>query len=358
MCFVFLFLPLPKTEGLKSYCVSLRLMAFAYISLACFTLIDQLSGRNIIYIPVDLIAISLQTLFFAFSLVNLMNKMFVKPLVVLKYLTPTFIFIVLFIFFEYKWGDPDCISTDSFVHNYHHPTVALNLIFLLFCIVQLIYLSALIISQIRKYKLKLDDYFAENYQLQLHWVRYCFYGGVAFCVFILISLFFPSAEFSWVVTCVNMVFYTVFGLCYIQYPRTYRYIAPMMAITPTVCTNESETKSRNVPWDKHKSIVMDNKYYTRPEIDIELMAKYLKIGRSTLSGYINREEKMSFRTWVNTLRVEEAQRIMMTHPDHSLIQVSDAVGFSEPSNFSRQFKHVTQQSPLEWKRKQLRKHKE
>jgi len=287
-----------------------------------------------------------------------MNSHFVNRVYVIKFLIPTLLFVILLFVFEKMWGNPRLEFLDDFVSNYDHPTAILNMAFFLFCIVQLIFLSALFISETKKYELKLDNYFADTFQLQLNWVRYCFYGAVAFCMLVVVSLFFSSLTFSLVITGVNTVFYTVFGLCYIQYPRTYRYIAPMMVATPTIRINEVETKFRNVPWSKHKSIIIDNKYYTRPEIDIEEMAQYLKIGRSTLSGYINREEKMSFRSWVNTLRVEEAQRIMITRPNLSLIQVSEGVGFSEPSNFSRQFKSITHQSPLEWKRKQLKKRKE
>jgi len=174
---------------------------------------------------------------------------------------------------------------------------------------------------------------------------------------VIVSLFFPSLAFSLVITTITIVFYTVFGLCYIQYPRTYKYIAPMMVTTPIKQNHKAETNYRKLSWDNYKNSIIADKYYLRPEIDIEQMAQHLRIGRSTLSVYINREENMTFHEWINTLRIEEALLIMSTHPEYSIAQVSDAVGFSEASNFSRKFKHITHLKPLEWKQKQLRLHK-
>jgi len=361
-CFImslfFLFLPLPQAEGLRNYCVSLRFLALAYLSLSVLTVIDLLAGRNILSCPLNLIAISLQTIFFAFSLINLINRKFVHIGIVSMYIAPTVIFIVLFIFFAQQWGNPDFPGQANSIRNCNHPTLLLNMTFLLFCIIQLIYLSVIFILEARKYKLKLDNYFADTYQLKLRWVQYLFYGAVAFCLLVLVSLFLASVIFALIVTLLNALFYIAFGLYYIQYPRTYSTIAPIFDTTSAVYGNEADTSRRTLSWQKLRCTIIADKYYLCPDINIEDMAQYLKIGRSTLSGYINREENMSFHAWINRLRIDEAKRLIITHPDYSIAQISDTIGFSEPSNFSRQFKNITHHSPLEWKQKQRRSNKE
>ena len=357
MSLIIMFFPLSEKQGLKNYLLSLRIMALAYFSVFLITVINLLLGKSSLNFPIGLIAISFQTVFIYFALIGLMNIQFIKRTYVLKSLTPTLIFVILIIVFEKTWGNPRLDHVDDFIPYYNHPTAILNMVFLLFCIVQLIYLSAVFIVEAKRYELKLYDYFADTYQLQLQWVRYYYYGAVAFCILVIGSLFFPSLAFSLVITSITMVFYTVFGLCYMQYPRTYKYIAPMMVTPPALNNDETAMNYRKLSWDNCKNFIIADKYYLHAEIDIEQMAQYLKIGRSTLSGYINREENMTFHAWINTLRIEEAKQIMNTHPDYSIAQVSDAVGFSEPSNFSRQFKHITHLSPLEWKQKQSRLHK-
>jgi len=82
---------------------------------------------------------------------------------------------------------------------------------------------------------------------------------------------------------------------------------------------------------------------------IEELAQHLKIGRTTFSGMINKEEGINYNLWMNTLRIDEAKKIFAANLDFSIAQVSEMVGFSEQSNFSRQFKIITKQSPSEWR---------
>jgi len=81
------------------------------------------------------------------------------------------------------------------------------------------------------------------------------------------------------------------------------------------------------------------------------MAQFLKISRTTLSGLINKEEGMNFYMWINILRIKEAQQLLVENPNYSIATVSEMVGFTEHSNFSRQFKLVANTSPSEWRQK-------
>jgi len=350
----FLFLPLPQTKGLNNYYRSLRFLAVAYFNLAVITAINLLSGNSIINFYIELTVISFQSILFAFSLISLMNSNFTNIVYILRYMTPTFLFIILLFVFEQIWGNPGLKHIGDFIPNFSHPMTILNIVFLLFCIAQLIYLSIFFIVEAKKYELKLNDYFADTYRLQLHWVRYYFYGAVAFCIVVLMSLFFLSPAFTLVVILINIVFYTVFGICYIQYQRIYINISLIFDTAGLVGSEEPEFSYRALSWEKLKCSIIVEKYYLCTEINIEQMAQYLKIGRSTLSNYINREEKMSFHSWINTLRIEEAKHLILAHPDYSIAQISDAIGFSEPSNFSRQFKHITHQTPSVWRQNQLK----
>jgi AraC-like DNA-binding protein len=62
---------------------------------------------------------------------------------------------------------------------------------------------------------------------------------------------------------------------------------------------------------------------------------------------------MNFHTWISNQRIEEAKKHMLANPGISITQISEMVGISEPSNFSRQFKHITGLSPSIWKQKQF-----
>jgi AraC-like DNA-binding protein len=356
MSLVFLFFPLQKVAGLKNYRLSLLFLALAYFILALFTVFEFLPAKSlIISFPIELAVISLTAILFTFSLITLFNSNFANVTYVLKYMTPTLLFILLTFISDYVWGNISLNFLEDFILRYTHPVAILNILFLLFCIAQFIHLFILFHSEAKKYELKLDNYFADTYTLQLRWVRYCFYGGILFSLFVTASMFSSAPILDWIITALEAVFCTVFGLFYIQYPRTYPNIAPILYPSATVDNQEAETGYRTLSWEKLKCSIIADKYYLCPEINIEEMARHLKIGRSTLSCFINREEKMTFHTWVNKLRIDEAKRIFTDNPDYTIAQVSDMVGFSEPSNFSRQFKLITCQSPSTWRQNQLSK---
>jgi len=199
--------------------------------------------------------------------------------------------------------------------------------------------------------MKLDNFYSNTFHLRLIWVRYCFFGALVLVTLVIISMFISNPYFGLFITGINILFYTFFGLLYIQYPLTYTNLESLF-ITSSLPNNEELNQSSGIlSWDKLKSLIVEERYYIRPEINIEEMAQYLKVGRTTLSAFINKEEKMNFHAWINSLRIQEAQQIFESNPDYSITQVAEMIGFSEVSHFSRQFKQITNESPSAWKQK-------
>jgi len=151
-----------------------------------------------------------------------------------------------------------------------------------------------------------------------------------------------------VFTIIYTLFYFSFGIYYIQYPSKFFYIEP--AIYPaSSSTDKVPNNKKRLVWDELKNKIIAEKYYLTPGVNIEDMAQYLKIGRTTLSTFINNEEGMNFNLWITSLRIEEAKNLFASYPEYSLAQISELVGYSEPSNFSRQFKLITNESPSVWR---------
>lgn len=57
------------------------------------------------------------------------------------------------------------------------------------------------------------------------------------------------------------------------------------------------------------------------------------------------------RTWRVRLRIEEAMSLLRSDPDMPLGAVAEAVGFSDASNFARQFRKWTGMAPHQWREK-------
>jgi AraC-like DNA-binding protein len=179
-------------------------------------------------------------------------------------------------------------------------------------------------------------------------VRYCFYAALTVGIGALFSCFFFSVLWTWLFTIAYTIFYMFFGFYYIQYPRYFTYIQPVI-YTPSNILDDVPKGHRRYVWEELRLQILEGKYYLHNGVNIEEMAHFLKIGRTSLSNFVNNDEGMSFNSWINFLRVEEAKILLLKNPDYNLAQIAEMVGYSESSNFSRQFKLFTRESPSVWR---------
>lgn len=78
-------------------------------------------------------------------------------------------------------------------------------------------------------------------------------------------------------------------------------------------------------------------------------AERLGTNPKTLSLYFEQRAGMDFRTWRTRLRLEDAMRLLREEPDTPAVDIAARVGFSDRSNFSRQFLAYTGLTPLQWR---------
>ena len=117
-------------------------------------------------------------------------------------------------------------------------------------------------------------------------------------------------------------------------------------------TNIADKRSK-IFWGNYKKKIIEEKYYLKEGITLDEIALKLKISRATLSNLINKEENVNFNCFINRLRIEESQKILLKNPHYSFLTVAEMIGYSEHSNFSRQFKLTTGVSPSVWLKNNL-----
>jgi len=352
MALLFLVFPVPFRAGLKNYRISLRTLAGAYITLAIFILIMVIYDLpdDEFFSAINLLMASLQAILFSFTLITLFNPQMINRYYLLKHLLPILFFVILFGISCMLWGNPELRNIHDLALYASHPTIALRELFVAFYIAQLVYFTRLFHKQAREYEQRLDNFFADTFRLRLGWVVFCFYAALTIGLLALFSLFISSEAWDNFVTVIFVLFYLTFGLCYIQYPQTYSDIAAVFD-NQLIPANDNFPGKLPSTWANLKQQLVDERYYVRQGITIEEMAQFLKISRTTLSGLINKEEGMNFYMWINILRIKEAQQLLVENPNYSIATVSEMVGFTEHSNFSRQFKLVANTSPSEWRQK-------
>ena len=93
---------------------------------------------------------------------------------------------------------------------------------------------------------------------------------------------------------------------------------------------------------------VDGKGYRLPDRSIELSAARIGTDSLTLQRYF-RARGEDFRTWRSRLRVQDAARALLAEPDASASLIGKRMGFSDRSNFTRQFKAIMGYTPKEWR---------
>ena len=353
MATVFLALPIPTNKVLNNYRISLRFLTGAYILMALlkiYLLVFDIKLINIIPIENLILSVS-QALLFSSALITLLNPKFNGFRFLLNKILILIVLMLSCFILSFWWVNPEISSFDALKVNLWQPCMVVRQITLLYYMYLLIVLTKEFQTQEKNYIKEIDNYYADNSTLKLSWVKYCFYASLVIGLIALASFIIISEVFSLYIDIIFTLFYLFFGLYYIQYPRTFELIEPaFISIEAEGTELLKKTKSNN--WNELKTQIISEKYYLKTGANIADMAQHLKIGRTTLSNMINNEEKMNFNSWVNMMRIEEAKRILLDKQNISLSQIAETVGYSESSNFSKQFKICTGKTPSSWRQKQ------
>ena len=95
-------------------------------------------------------------------------------------------------------------------------------------------------------------------------------------------------------------------------------------------------------WVKEKRF----REYDKTRDDI---ARELHITKDILHLYFATRMGVDFRTWRTGLRIEEAKRLLLENKEASINIIAEASGFSDKSNFHRQFVKIVGCSPKDWR---------
>lgn len=190
-------------------------------------------------------------------------------------------------------------------------------------------------------------------ETRLVWIRWTFRGelscaiaGVLFNVFLLTK---PGIEVSLIAAGILQICYTPYSI-YLT-ARIYSYSVRSSAIVTLIYEDTyRETVTDNVPAADIKfrrtldQWVADKKYLQK-DIVLEDFAEQLQTTPHYIYYYFRTYLHTNFRTWRSELRVHEAEKLLVEHPDLSLEKIADMVGFNHRANFFQQFQKVTGKKP-------------
>ncbi len=100
--------------------------------------------------------------------------------------------------------------------------------------------------------------------------------------------------------------------------------------------------------DKIKSIIVDEKLYQNPNLQIKNFAKRLHIPEKELSIIVNENFGKNFSSFVNEYRIEKACELLINH-ELKISDIPARVGFYSRSSFNLAFKEITGKTPTEFR---------
>jgi AraC-like DNA-binding protein len=353
---IFLALPVPQKKELFKYRISLKVVAISYFIMTILTLIVILfnvtdNAREHLSFTGITISSS-QAFLFTFALITLFNPGIINLKNLFIHLLPILVITILFIVFNQFFGNPVITHYSEVLLYLNNPTLWVRILFYLFYVFQLIFYTWLFLKEEKKYKSQLMNFFSDEVWLTVSWVRIAFFSALSVGFVAMLSYFSPP-EYDWVFTLIYAFFYFGFALKYIKYNKIYTIVEPAVNNVKAESPVNPFKNRIKQDWQSLKEQILANQYYLKPGINIEELSQHLGTGRTVLSTLINREEGVNFNAWINTLRVNKAKEYLIRYPDKPLSAIAEMVGYTEHPNFSHQFKIISGESPLAWKKKQL-----
>jgi AraC-like DNA-binding protein len=217
---------------------------------------------------------------------------------------------------------------------------------------------------IKKYALslrQLEDYYDEDEQGRLSWVKTSFIVALSIGIIASVSTYFPIWIDYWFVIS-YLVFYTWFVIRFSNYVTKIDFYLSATTHKPeqtiTIIREPEQLRlDRSAENDPAKEAKLRNSLeqwvldggYTRGDISTEEVAELLGTDLPSLRSYFRDRMPCDFRTWRIELRIRKAQELIADCPEVSLNQIAQQVGFVTRSNFYLYFKKITGQSPTDYR---------
>jgi AraC-like DNA-binding protein len=348
---MFLFAFIPDSPLLGNYRKARYTMAGAYLFFIVVAVAEYLSGdpsvQNVLLMQTITLGIaSSQAFLFTFAMLALVDVQFPGW----RYIWGEAAVVLLFIaavFMVYAY------CSEPFFHTAFY-------VFAVIYALMLVRYTVLFLKSYRQFRCQMDNYYSDEEAGRLHWVAFSFFTALVIGIMALLSAVFMSTFVALLYAVIFDVFYLFFAIRFINYAYQFQVIEQAMddASEKTGLPVNKEPLTRNGAIAEHTAFAalekqielwVTNKGFTEQRITIDMLATRLHTNHKYLSSYINTHKRQTFREWINALRIEEAQNMLLQYPDMKINEIADKTGFLDKSHFLRQFKKLNKQSPTAWK---------
>lgn len=270
-------------------------------------------------------------------------------------------------------------------------SIVLTLIFIVGHVVQCAYHIIRFNAIFTRSMKQLEEYYDEEGYHRLRWIRFCYFIMMLTDMFILVYVLFYFIFGKDVIMVVYILFYALFMLYftsnYISFLGSHKLLLDAFAhqtFDPGnkngIAGRKEKRKQRREKKRKSEETAVpiktdspeysienefrerefkriakalerwvNEKHYREYDKSRDEIAEELRTSKEMLQLYFSLRVGEDFRTWRTELRVEDAKKLLLEDKRASVNVIADIAGFSDRSNFHRQFTKIAGCSPKEWR---------
>jgi AraC-like DNA-binding protein len=223
---------------------------------------------------------------------------------------------------------------------------------------------------------ELEGYYDEDESHKIKWVRFCYVISMLTILFVLVyMLLYWFLDYKVEVASIYTIWYLIYMLYltsnFISFIGSHKLVLDAFAHRALsgsdlmqLINENKKRKGRKVAVDSLPASIKESEFqkleaaleqwvnerrYCEYDKSREQIARELNTTKEILHHYFTSRKGMDFKTWRTELRIEEAKSLLLKDKNASTYMIAEASGFSDRSNFHRQFVKIVGCSPKQWR---------
>lgn len=178
------------------------------------------------------------------------------------------------------------------------------------------------------------------------WLKVMAYGQLCIWSIALIQWLSPDSVLNqWFIYAAISLWITLIGYLALT-QNSVEYLKPI---------NEDKTSKHHERFPEVRTrlqkLIKKNQIHLQTALTIGQLAKKSGYPEYLISEFINRTHNMSFREYINQLRIQSACEMLTNDRNQNILDIAYTCGFSSKSTFNSAFKRYTLKTPSQFKRK-------
>jgi AraC-like DNA-binding protein len=213
-----------------------------------------------------------------------------------------------------------------------------------------------------KHEKNIQLFASETDAIDLNWLKYFLFGIAGMAFFFLLEFYFNSLVVFKYASIGYLIATYILSYFALRQTEVFAFDAKEREEIKDIIEEQNPTQKQErlsetvlTPLKIRLMALMEQeKIYLDEALNLPKLADKMDISTHDMSYLLNDGFGQSFFQFINTYRIEEAKRLLMSekHSHFNMLGIAYASGFSSKTTFNTTFKKLTQQSPSEFQNEQ------